>query len=710
MYHFLSTFLFRTPFYSYSCLSDFQTKQHESIFIEMLKIASSDLSLSMERGENSVQFSAYRYYQRACTRPTPFGLFAGCSMGVIDEYTKIELSNQIDYRRTTRFDMNFICTMIRQIENNKNIREQLHYYPNTSLYSIGDHLRYVECKYSKLHSIRQIVKVENSDYLLNVLSMAKKGVRFSELVVWFTENGIAKDEATQFIHDLITAQVLVSELEPAVTNAKPLATLIERLETLRNVDKKLINILSEIETQFINIDHRFVGDALFLYPKIEKNVKKLSIELDIKYLYQADLFKPIEQATVSRKILQDIKQALILLNKINRPVVHENIMQFKENFIKRYGDRKMSMLFVLDNELGIGYANNTSGDICPLVDDLVIPQNILSSNKSLSIQSILIQRLQQTSQKVIELTDHDVKGCEVGWDDLPPTFSVVCQILKDNDQGRSIYIQSVGGFSASSILGRFCHLDDCILSHTLDITQKESLINPDVIYAEIVHFPEYRTGNILLRPVLRPYEIPYLAKSIVPHEFKIEPNDLYVSIKNNRIVLYSKRLNKEIVPRMSTAHNYNNQNAMPVYHFLCDLQHQNGRSGLGFRWNDTEHKLNFLPRVVYKNCILSLACWLVYEEEIKSFIGIHNDNELLFKVKDWRTQRNIPDKALLADGDNKLFIDMKNPLSIRAWLSITKKRLFFRLEEFLFDPETAIVRGPEGVFTNEFVFTFYKKN
>lgn len=709
MYQSLSTFLFRTPFYPYSYLSDFQAKQHESVFREMLQIASSDLSLSMEKGENSIQLSAYRYYQRACTRSTPFGLFAGCSMGTIGECTKIELSNQKDYRRVTRLDMNFVCALIQQIERDRNIREQLHYYQNTSLYSVGDHFRYVEYNYLKLHRLHQITKVENSEYLQNVLSLAKTGARFPELVASLAENGITADVATEFIHDLIDAQVLVSELEPAVTNVQPLLTLIAKLDTLSNVKKNLIDVLLEIETQLINIDQRSIGDALSVYPAIIQNIEKTNIEIEIKYLYQADMFKPVKQATVSRRILQDIKQALIFLNKTNLSVAQENITQFRENFIKRYGNREMSMQFVLDNELGIGYANNTSGDISPLVDDLIIPKNTSLPVKSLSIQSILMQKLQHSSQKVIELSDDDVKGREAIWNDLPPTFSVVCQILKDDEQGRSIYIQSVGGLSASNLLGRFCHLDDRILNHTLDITQKEASMNPDVIYAEIVHFPESRTGNILLRPVLHPYEISYLAKSGVPYEFEIKPDDLYISVKNDRIVLYSKRLKKEIVPRMSTAHNYSGQNSMPVYHFLCDLQHQNGRYGLGFRWNDAAQQLDYLPRVAYKNCILSLACWLVHKKEVIIFTGIQNDNELLFKVKNWRNGRNIPDKALLADGDNNLYIDMNNPLSIRAWFSVVKKRLVFRLEEFLFDPEAAVVRGPEGAFTNEFIFVFHKK-
>ena len=382
-----------------------------------------------------------------------------------------------------------------------------------------------------------------------------------------------------------------------------------------------------------------------------------------------------------------------------------------ENFNKRYEGREMPLLFVLDNEIGIGYASNTSGDISLLVDDLALPRGFSSSNVShSSIQPILMQRYQQSLQNVIELTDDDVKGIEAVWDDMPPTISVLCQILQDDDNGSSVFIKSTGGQSAANLLGRFCHLDEKILNHTVAITAKEAEMNPDVIFAEIVHLPESRIGNILLRPVLRPYEISYLAKSGVHSDFELSADDLYVSLKNNHIVLRSKRLNREIVPRMSTAHNYSGQNPMPVYHFLCDLQHQNGRTGLGFFWNETAQQLDYLPRVVYKNCILSQARWTVHEKEMKAFFGIKEDCELLTKIKEWRMKRNIPDTVVLADGDNELYVDMNHPLSVRAWLSVVKKRPSFHLEEFLFDPETAVVHSPEGVFINEFIFAFYRES
>jgi hypothetical protein len=212
----------------------------------------------------------------------------------------------------------------------------------------------------------------------------------------------------------------------------------------------------------------------------------------------------------------------------------------------------------------------------------------------------------------------------------------------------------------------------------------------------------------LLRPQLRKYEIPYLAKASVSKEKQIPLDDLYISVKQGKkIVLRSKSLNKEIVPRLSTAHNYSN-NALPIYQFLCDLQTQDLRGGVGFNWGSLANEFSFLPRVKYKNIILSKATWNIKKEDIDDLIKLKNNKEIEDKAKAWKENLKLPDYVLLADGDNELLLNLNNLLSIKTLLSLVKKRSGFQLKEFLFNPEKALVkRGDEG-FTNQVIFSFYK--
>ena len=199
-------------------------------------------------------------------------------------------------------------------------------------------------------------------------------------------------------------------------------------------------------------------------------------------------------------------------------------------------------------------------------------------------------------------------------------------------------------------------------------------------------------------------------------EFQIPLSDLYISVKGKNVFLHSKRLNKRVVPRLSTAHNFG-LNSMPVYHFLCDMQTQGLRGGIGFSWGSLSNEYEFLPRILYKNVVLSLAKWTIQVADFTKLLELEEKKEANFppsetamqNLKNWREEKQLPRYVVLPDGDNELFVDMESRLSVQTLISVIKKRKSFQLEEFPFDPENALVKDEHGnAYTNEFVFGFYK--
>ena len=141
----------------------------------------------------------------------------------------------------------------------------------------------------------------------------------------------------------------------------------------------------------------------------------------------------------------------------------------------------------------------------------------------------------------------------------------------DNEK---IAIESSGNISAAKLFGRFCNGNSAIHELTKEIINKEENYYPDKILAEIVHIPQSRTGNILRRPVLRKHEIAYLANSGVENKNSIELNDLFVSVKNAKIILHSKKLDKEIIPCLSNAHNYFSSSIPIISLFMRFARHK----------------------------------------------------------------------------------------------------------------------------------------
>ena len=163
-----------------------------------------------------------------------------------------------------------------------------------------------------------------------------------------------------------------------------------------------------------------------------------------------------------------------------------------------------------------------------------------------------------------------------------------------------------------------------------------------------------------------------------------------------------------MIPYLGNAHNYS-FNALPVYHFLCDMQIQNNRGGLYFDWGFLKSEFSFLPRVEVENVIISSATWQLKREQFQELS--EKKIEILDVSKKWQEKWQLPNLFLLADGDNELLINLQNELSVRMFISEIKKRDVIVLKEFLFDEKTAFVRDEQGnAYTNEFIAILQKKN
>jgi len=121
----------------------------------------------------------------------------------------------------------------------------------------------------------------------------------------------------------------------------------------------------------------------------------------------------------------------------------------------------------------------------------------------------------------IKISELDFEQLNENWTDTPDTIMAICRILSLKEENTLVYLSSCGGSSAANLLARFAHVDETIERYVKQITRKEKDLQSDSVTAEIVHLPESRIGNIVFRPTIRNYEIPYL---VAPYYF------LYISI------------------------------------------------------------------------------------------------------------------------------------------------------------------------------------
>ena len=113
-----------------------------------------------------VERSLVRYVARSCGRATPFGLFAGCSVGRIDRHTRLVLAEQARYQRHTRLDMEYLCALAKTLAFDKSLQGELTFRPNSTLSRAAGFLRYAESRFDGNRRSYHLVSVEESDYLV----------------------------------------------------------------------------------------------------------------------------------------------------------------------------------------------------------------------------------------------------------------------------------------------------------------------------------------------------------------------------------------------------------------------------------------------------------------------------------------------------------------------------------------------------------------
>lgn len=664
---------------------------------------------------NRLKDSILKYVSRLCSRCTPFGLFAGCTTGDFGDETHIQLKNPQANQRHSRLDMNLLVAMAQKIAKIDEVRAQVLFFPNSSIYQVTNKLRYIDYQYVGGKRSHEIVEVDHSEYLQDILAKAKPGAVLDDLVAAIDEPEVSMEEKKEFIDELIDANLLISELEPSLCGPEFFEQLNDVLEKLEGIEE-IKTVLAEVRETLMKID-AVIGNEVEHYLKLKELMEKLGVTMDLKFMTQTDMVLQTSHNTLSNDITSSIQKGLAILNKISLSPPTHPLTQFAQDFSERYGQREVPLSKAMDVEIGLGYPKGRSGgDVNPLVDDIAIslpqpkvPQHDIKWN---SIQSFFYKKLREAAQEgtqVVTFKADDFKKLDENWDDLPDTMSVMTEIVNIEGQ-QKIKFSGSGGSSAANLLGRFAFGEEKLLKYVEDIVNKEAQMNEDKLLAEIVHLPESRTGNILMRPSLRDYEIPYLAKSTLNTDHQLPLDDLQVKVQGrNRVVLSSKKHNKEVIPHLTNAHNYSH-NSLPVYHFLCDMQMQGKRPAINIHWGVLANEFSFLPRIEFENLILQEATWNVNIATLKEMLEVVNDDEKLAEeTRKFVETEKLPQFVLLTDGDNKLLINFQNISSVRMLLNTVKKRPNFKLTEFLFG-EDGFIKDENGeYYSNQVVVSFYNQ-
>ncbi|KKO45711.1 hypothetical protein WG68_08310 [Arsukibacterium ikkense] len=640
-----------------------------------------------------------KYLIRMSSRPTPFGLFSGVASGTLATVTNIKPAYLQHYSRKTRLDMFYLGTIQQQLTISPVGKKRLNYLPNSTLYQLGSHLNYIEPYQSSAQRYYRLSTVEFDDALQTMLELAKNGVRQHDLVLQFCQRypDVIKEDVVEYVDQLVQEHVLVADLKLPLTSGQPDQTFVHSL--LNSGWRKESDELQSVLLRLADFDRRDVEPEE--YRAICQQLKQLPYQVSENKLFQTDLYKLLTEAQLDESILSDIERTLLVLTSLTPPS-KSMFQEFINNFQRRFEGRFMPLMQLLDEEAGISFSADT-GYETPLLAGINIasPQrNAQSQSQSELEQQVLKAMQQQAGAECIYMnSDVFLKHADIPglWQQLPASFAVNISCYQDKKGQPLLHFHGCSGPSGANLLGRFCHLNKKLEEQVRDYLAAEEALSPEVIFAEVVHMPDGRPGNIIARPSLRKYEIVFLADTMLPKERQIPVQDLYVFIEAGHVKLWSKVLNKQVIPRLTSAHNYSAR-SLGVYRFLCMLQHQQGQLP-HFSNPANFSQMESQPRVQLDHIILQEAQWLVDRGMLEALVA--NKKWQSAGWQELEVRYKLQRYVCYAIRDNVLTIDLHNPAMIELLLGETMGQKQVLLKESLAMQYQSIVENEEGAFAHE---------
>jgi hypothetical protein len=537
-----------------------------------------------------IAYTLWKYFNRARYRATPFGRFSGVTVIPHQKLGDIILNDNLTLKHFTDWQ----ATANQSLNAIAHLKYSNEYLLNASLYQVGNQYRYIYSDKGRFE-IAVIDVFPELQLIVKFCDQKRSKSALNERL--FDAMNLDKASINQLLTQLILLQVLISDCTPNIT-----------------------------------------GDDFFLRRAANRKNND-----EIPYIIAE---RKIISGGYNNSLKKNLTELVNFLNNHLPKNIDSNLNAFTNGFKRKFELRFIPLAIALDPELGIGYANLESNQVYNAALTDRFKNRTGDHLTQINYNPLLIFLLNRSMQgTIIHLEDFnsDEAGTPM---QLPNTFSVVLHHFKSLG-----IIEHIGGATANSLIGRFSLGVPAIEIMGKRLAAIEQEANPDVLFFDIAYQAERHIDNVNRRKSLYQYELPILSWSCFDEPLHID--DILVGMLDNEIILFSKKYRKRMVPRIPSAYNYHRSD-LPLFRFLCDLQHQNLRTNLSFKLREFLPELNHYSRVVYKDLVISPESWRMPDDLVNKLITVKKDCNNM--IREWLHETKIAVPFTVGDGDQTLLI------------------------------------------------------
>jgi hypothetical protein len=238
------------------------------------------------------------------------------------------------------------------------LKKRVLFHKNNSVYNSLGVIKYIN--YSNPNNNYKkfsLLSVKSNSVIQEIISQcSNEGRSINYLVDFLVNLGYEKDEAIDFIHNLIQEGFIISEFQIKLTSKEEQLNYIIEFLKSKFLDRDLpeiISKLSEIREIILRIENTN-NQGHINYIELYEDVRKCLIELTFidvpKNFIQIDTYIP--ENILDWDQLKSIQNVIFFLTTVGHNV-SGNLYNFKNKFFEKYGNRTISLSTVMDPDIGL---------------------------------------------------------------------------------------------------------------------------------------------------------------------------------------------------------------------------------------------------------------------------------------------------------------------------------------------------------------------
>ncbi|WET81038.1 lantibiotic dehydratase [Amycolatopsis sp. QT-25] len=649
---------------------------------QALRVASPSLVTSLAKLESGnarkpgrVYASLFRYLTRMATRPTPYGLFAAVGMGEFAATTAATLVSDPVAETRTRADLAWLLALIKTIEEDGGLRDELRVAINPLLYQVGDR---AVLPFADVHgqSDNRSIAFRVTEPVRVALRAAQlPGAAYADVVAAVRDEmpSATEEQVRAMLCQLWDVHVVTSDLRPSLTVSLPELDLVKKLDGLPGC-AAVQGELRRLRKLATTVDEGRGSDGGAGLAELSRQQRALTPDYDGD-TYQLDAGLAMANRKLSEDVARTAEDAVRTLTRLGvSPRRPQHIVEYHNAFLDRYGiGAEVPVLELLSPEAGLDapatYLSPPRSYPLPVIpeEDHAHRDMVLSALASRALYRG-DDAVELTDERLAALTAYDAPDDHVA---ARPSLDLYTQLAAESraalDRGDWHMVLCSGSTTdGGRTFGRFFDLfGEESLEKLVEFTRAEERLLPDVVFAELSYLTPFgRSGNVTVHPPLRRYEVSVNTAPSVPEERRIPLGDIHVGATVDRFYLRSRRLGKELC--VTQSHMLGHIGAPNVCRLLLELSQDLFAPLPSFDWG-IAGGAPYLPRVTRGRVVLQPAQWRLGASLLPGLAkdaDLPGGNGFFEMVRQWRHEWNVPRYVYLVWMDNRLLLDLDHPLAV----------------------------------------------